>query len=116
MGLAEATLSSWKGQTVVVVTSDHRTFRGILTDVDANALLMDDAVEGTTSNTDAWTEVRMGDGVANKVAGLHGTTVFQRPGGQHQYRLTRVLILRENLHRVWQVKEARPLPKAPVEE
>lgn len=108
-------MAQWKGQTVVAVTSDHRAFRGTLTDIDSGAILLDDAVEGTTGNTDAWSEVRMGDAVANKIAGVHGTTVFQRPGGQHQYRLTRVLILRENLHRVWQVKEARPLPKA-VEE
>lgn len=110
MGLAESTLSGMKGQTVVVVTSDHRTFRGTLVEADAGALLLDEVVEGSTTNTDTWSEVRMGDNVGSK-GGLHGTTVFMRPGGSHQYRLTRVLILRDNVQRVWQVKDARPLPK-----
>ncbi|MHB8586528.1 MAG: LSm family protein [Thermoplasmatota archaeon] len=111
MAIVQATLSKMKNQPVVVVTSDHRTFRGTLFEVDTDAIILDDAVEGTTTNTDQWAEVRMGEGVSQRVEGIHGTTIFQRPGGSHQYRLTRVMILLPNVYRIWQVAGARPVPK-----
>jgi small nuclear ribonucleoprotein (snRNP)-like protein len=111
MALVESTLATMKGQPVVVVTSDHRAFRGTLAASDEKAILLDDAVEGTTSNTDQWTEVQLGDTLSTRVEGPRGTMVFQRPGGTHHYRLTRVLILMANVHRVWQVSGALALPK-----
>ncbi len=112
------TLEGEKGRVIVVVTADARTFRGVLIDCDESAVVLDDAVEGSVQNTDAWSTVTMGDAIAERIPAPTGSTVFQRHGSKRQWRLHRVLIRVSNVNRVWAVdavlepEKAKAAPKA----
>ncbi len=115
MSLLLDTLRDQKGRVIVVVTADARTFRGVLTDCDDSALVIDDAVEGTITNTDAWSQVTIGDGVTERIPAPTGSSVFQRHGSKRQWRLSRVLIRVPNVNRVWAVEavmEEKNKPRA----
>lgn len=92
-------LAQLKGQQVVLVMGDERSFKGTIGEFDDSWLKLEDAMEGSAVNSKGWEEVVLNTGHIGKRFTDHGVITEQEVG--ELVRLKDVLINIDDVRRVW---------------